>query len=327
MQTRSQWATGRSRFWMAMLSFLLGWLSTGCEGGYIPEQPSERPLEVPRDTELGLGNAADVYWFELPVEDTIRVKEIFPFLDTLVARWNTLVPYELTEHLLVRSNPYLIERLENTDYYWRKENLGEIVYDQRMLPVLFPGDRFRIPSPSWALGVQEQMRNTVIDVNIPEFRIRIIEYSDTLHTFPVRVGQYRTRYLELAKHDVDLRTAIGKGEVVRIARTPLFINPVDGERFDETCRDDGQMTKMPLIPWIEPAINGLRPGHLIHPTTNPRTLERAYSNGCVGVAERAAWRIYYYAPVGTRVNFRYDLRRVTPAGDTLIFKDIYDLRS
>jgi L,D-transpeptidase ErfK/SrfK len=46
---------------------------------------------------------------------------------------------------------------------------------------------------------------------------------------------------------------------------------------------------------------------MIHPTTNPVTLGRAYSNGCIGTAEADAWIIYYHAPPGTPLKIRYDL--------------------
>ena len=77
---------------------------------------------------------------------------------------------------------------------------------------------------------------------------------------------------------------------------------------------------MPRIPWIEPQIDGHRFGHMIHPTTNPKTLGKAYSNGCIGTSEADAWRIYYYAPIGTKVNFRYDLIIENERGDTIQLK-------
>lgn len=130
----------------------------------------------------------------------------------------------------------------------------------------------------------------------------------------------------MAGREISLRTPIGEGEIVRIEKNPTFINPSNNHRYYATRRDDGMYTKLPLIPWLEPSIGGVRPGALIHPTTNPETLGKAYSNGCVGTPEGAAWRIYYYAPLGTKVRFRYDLDIVTEAGDTLHLEDIYNLK-
>ena len=76
---------------------------------------------------------------------------------------------------------------------------------------------------------------------------------------------------------------------------------------------------MPQIPWIETEINGVRNGQMIHPTTNPKTLGKAYSNGCIGTTEADAWIIYYYAPIGTPIEIKYDLKNED--GKTLI--DIY----
>ena len=52
-----------------------------------------------------------------------------------------------------------------------------------------------------------------------------------------------------------------------------------------------KVTKLPQIPFIETEINGIRNGQLIHPTTNPETLNKAYSNGCIGTKEADAWVI------------------------------------
>ena len=164
----------------------------------------------------------------------------------------------------------------------------------------------------------------MIDINIPEFRLRIVEGRDTLYSFLVRVGRNQKQYLALAGTIVDLRTRPGEGHIVRISRHPLFLDPHYGRRFTHTRRDDGRTTLMPVIPWLEPEIDGQRYGQLIHPTTNPKTLGKAYSNGCIGLGEADAWYQYYYAPVGTRVNFRYSLQVVNSQGDTIQLKDIYN---
>ena len=80
---------------------------------------------------------------------------------------------------------------------------------------------------------------------------------------------------------------------------------------------------MPQIPFIETELNGLRHGQLIHPTTNPKTLRKAYSNGCIGTKEADAWVIYYYAPINTEIRIRYDLSIANEMGDIITLKDIY----
>lgn len=259
----------------------------------------------------------------LVLDRDVRIKGYFAFLDSVIACQDTLLPYPLTEHLLVRANPWLIERLANTDYY-RLIERDSFVYDQKAMTILWRGDPLILPGPQTAQELQQRMKNTIIDLNIPTFRLHIIEAGDTLYTFPVRVGRNQKKYLALADAMVDLRTLPGNGRIIRIARYPVFINPSDGKRFTHTRRDDGRTTLMPLIPWIEPEINGQRYGQLIHPTTNPATLNKAYSNGCIGVKEADAWYIYYYAPVGTRVHFYYDLISTSPQGDTVILEDIYN---
>ena len=264
--------------------------------------------------------------FKVNVNTDIAVGNYFDFMDTIVAIYDTMVSYPLTEHILVRANPWIIDTLENTDYYRRKER-GEFVYDQKKLMVLKKGDTLSIPDSTWANEIIQKQENTIIDVNIPEYKLKIIEDEKVLHTFLVRVGRNETKYLATVGRDVDLRTEPGKGEIIRINKNPKFINPVDGERYKLTRRDDEKKTLMPLIPWIEPQIDGHRFGHMIHPTTNPKTLGKAYSNGCIGTSEADAWRIYYYAPIGTKVNFRYDLTIEDENGDNIQLKDIYNWKN
>ncbi|MFM9947052.1 MAG: L,D-transpeptidase [Saprospiraceae bacterium] len=252
----------------------------------------------------------------------IAIKAYFQYLKTTAEAWDSLVPYPLSEHLLVRANPWIIDTLENTDYYRRKQR-GDTLYVQQKAVVLHKGDTLFFPDSLHALALLDQMRNTLIDVNIPEYRLRIIEYGQTIYAFPIRVGKNRVRHLELAGHAVDLRTKPGTGSVIRLNRYPTFSDPVSGKKFTHTRRDDKITTLMPQIPWVEVELNGQRYGQMIHPTTNPETLEKAYSNGCVGMGEADSWRFYYHAPLGTSVVFRYDLEIIGVSGDTLLLPDIY----
>ncbi|MCB0548628.1 MAG: L,D-transpeptidase [Phaeodactylibacter sp.] len=259
----------------------------------------------------------------LILERNVKIRDYFAFLDSIVACEDTLVPYPLTEHLLVRANPWIIDSLANTDYYRMMER-DSFVYDQESLVILRRGDTLLLPGPEKAGELLERMAATLVDVNIPEFRLRVIEAGDTLYTFPVRVGRNQRKYLALAGTAVDLRTRPGKGKIVRASRYPLFLDPSTGQRFTHTRRDDGRTTLMPLIPWIEPELDGHRYGQLIHPTTNPKTLNKAYSNGCIGIKEADAWYVYYYAPVGTSVHVHYNLTIWGEDGEKITLKDIYN---
>lgn len=258
------------------------------------------------------------------VENDIKVADYFRYIDSLIANYQRNLEYELTEHLLVNHNPWIIDTLAGFDYYKRLER-DTFIYDQREMTVLHRGDTLWIPDRSSVKLLQERFEHTLLDVNIPEFKLRIIEYGRVTHIFPVRVGRNAKRYLATAGRTVNLRTPIGEGEIVRIERNPWFVDPVSGRRYTTTLRDDGRRTTMPQIPWMEPMINGMRQGALIHPTSNPETLGKAYSNGCVGTAEGDAWYIYYHGPLGTKVRFRYDLKVVDTAQDTLFLKDVYGL--
>ena len=122
----------------------------------------------------------------------------------------------------------------------------------------------------------------------------------------------------------DLKTKTGKGTIVNHVRNPEYFNPVNGHQYFVTKRDDNKVTQLPQIPFIETEINGFRYGQLIHPTTNPITLGKTSSNGCIGTREADAWVIYYFAPIGTKVNIRYDLKINNGDGEKTILEDIYD---
>jgi L,D-transpeptidase ErfK/SrfK len=252
----------------------------------------------------------------------IPIKAYFRYLNKIVRQYDTLVPYPLSEQLLVRANPWIIDTLESTDYY-RMKKKGIKLYSQPDAIVLHRGDTLFFPDSLAGFQLLDRIQNTLIDVNIPEYRLRILEYGDTLYSFPVRVGQNKARFLKTVGRVVDLRTKTGAGNVIRINRYPVFIDPVTGDTFVKTKRDDRVVTKMPQIPWIEVELNGKRYGQLIHPTSNQATVGKMYSNGCVGLKEADAWRFYYYAPIGTPVVFRYDLTIIGVAGDTILLPDIY----
>ena len=256
----------------------------------------------------------------------VEIGKYFKFTDSLVkANTRSFIPlgvsYPLTEHLLARTNNWLIDSLVETDYYKRKGR-GEMVFDQKKLIILKKGDTLYLPSQYLADSIIKQQQNTSIDINIPEFKLRIISGNDTLFTFPVRVGQNKQRYLASVEKVMSLRTKTGIGNITGYYFKDFFINPVDNKKFTQTRRDDNLMTMMPLLPWLEPTINGECWGQLIHATTNENTLGKAYSNGCIGTREGDIWRNYYYAPIGTKVVIRYN-HQLVGNNDTILLKHIY----
>ncbi|MGB5461070.1 MAG: L,D-transpeptidase, partial [Eudoraea sp.] len=252
----------------------------------------------------------------------IKISGYFEYMDSLVKVYDTLVPYPLSEHLLVRANPWIIDTLANTDYY-RMTARDSFVYDQRKLFVLRSSDSIMIPDSLSAAYIMDTFKKTYLDVNIPEFKLRIYQDTSLLFTFPVRVGKNTKKYLAMANTITDLKTITGRGMIIRHETNPEFYNPVTLKRFYLTKRDDDKTTLMPQIPWIETEINGIRNGQMIHPTTNPKTLGKASSNGCIGTRESDAWIIYYYAPLGTAISIRYDLEFESELSDKAKPKDIY----
>jgi len=256
------------------------------------------------------------------ITEDIPIRTYFEYLENIIVKYDTIVPFKLDEHLLVWANPWIIDTLEATDYYRLMEQ-NRFVYDPQSLLALHRGDSLLIPDTMLAKNLREKMEATVIDINIPEFALRILEDGKERYKFPVRVGQNRSKHLAMANRVVNLRTATGKGYIYRINRNPTFINPANNHPYTSTQRDDGRRTLLPRIPWIEPIIDGHLYGQLIHPTTNPETLGKAYSNGCIGMAEADMWRLYYHAPLGTKIVIRYDLEVIDSEGDTIQLRNIY----
>ena len=252
----------------------------------------------------------------------ITIEHFFQYIDSIVKKYDSLMPYKLTEHVLVRANPWIINNLKNTDYY-KMIAKGSFVYDQKEMVVLPKGTSMIIPNEYTAEKIIDSFNKTRIDINIPEYKLRIYEDTTELYVFTVRVGRNEEKYLEMSGRIEDLKTKTGEGYIVNHNRYPRYFNPVTNLEYFVTKRDDERVTKLPQIPFIETEINGKRYGQLIHPTTNPETLGKAYSNGCIGTREEDAWVIYYYAPINTKITIRYNLKIKDINGKEIILKDIY----
>lgn len=256
------------------------------------------------------------------VSEDVAVDHYFETMDSLCSAIDSAFGIQLSEYELVYANRWILDTLISFDYYTAKEQ-GRIIDDQKKCIALRAGDELRVPNPFELDSIRAKLNSVLIDVNIPEFTLRIWQHDSLIHACPVRVGKNQRKFLALARHEVNLRTPIGEGNIVRIERNPLYINPVDGHRYKTTRRDDGRYTQLPRIPFLEPEINGIRSGALMHPTTNRSTLGKAVSNGCVGLSEADAWMVYYHAPLGTRVRFRYELEVADSTGQHRTLDDIY----
>ncbi|MBP6794290.1 MAG: L,D-transpeptidase [Saprospiraceae bacterium] len=262
---------------------------------------------------------------QISVNQPIKMGEYFDVMDDFIDRYNEIQNTPIDEYIFVHCNPWIIDSLAATDYYIMKEK-GNTVLDNRNLIILNRGDKLNLPDSAEIIKIKLKLDSIWLDVNIPEYKLRIRKGDEVLYTFPIRIGQNKERYLATAKRIVSLKTDLGVGKISKSIREPYFLNPVNGRHFTTTKRDDGIVTEMPLIPWLETEINGVKNGDMIHPTTNLKTLNKAYSNGCIGLRESDAWYVYYYAPVGTKVVIRYDLNLKNEYGEEIILKDVYKLR-
>jgi len=249
----------------------------------------------------------------------VHMGRYFEMMDSICSDIKSTCGMVVSDYHLIHTNRWLLDSLQAQDYYTALSK-GVRIENQRVLIAIHKGDVIRVPNQAEVDSIDQFLSSTVIDVNIPEFTMRIWAGDSLIYRCIVRVGKNERKYLALAGHEVNLRTPIGEGHIVRIERNPIYINPVDGHRYKTTRRDDGNYTQLPRIPFLEPEINGIRSGALMHPTTNRSTLGKAVSNGCVGLSEADAWMVYYHAPLGTRVNFRYDL-----TSEGKVFSNVYGL--
>jgi L,D-transpeptidase ErfK/SrfK len=256
------------------------------------------------------------------IKANVKMKDYFSFMDSLAKAVDTTTL--LNEYILVHANPWILDTLQSLDYYQQKAK-SVFIYDQSQQIVLHAGDSILLPDSTTVASISGKLRRNRIVVNLPEFTLRIIQDKDTLFTCPVRIGKNTTAYLEYYQRMVDLRTPIGEGEIIMVRRNPKYVNLQTGEEYVETKRDDGRRTKMPMIPSLEPSINGKQLGTLIHATTNRSSLGKIYSHGCVGTSEADMWTIYYNAPIGTRVNFCYNLEINGSGGTSIQLNDVYQL--
>lgn len=256
------------------------------------------------------------------IPEDIYVRDYFRWVSACVDSINADRSDSVDEYVLVHANPWIIDSLRHTDYYYLKD-LGIISKDPAAIRIIEKGSLLYVPDSLAAAAIRADLENTSLDINIPEFKLRVVRHDSTLLEFPVRVGRNERRYLAMAGGVVDMRTQVGVGKIVRVNRNPVFINPRDNKKYLVTHRDDNIVTKLPNIPWLEPEINGTRYGQLFHPTTNLETLGKAYSNGCIGLRESDSWSLYFFAPLGAKVVIRYDLQITGEDGAIRELPNIY----
>lgn len=301
-------------FCLALL-FLIGCNLDSSRMEVLPPEELVTPVED--------SSVFDPLFIHVVAED-IPVKRYFPWITSLAMHYDSLVPYSVSPQLLAHANPWVIDSFAHSDYYFLMAR-DTFVYDQQSWTIIKAGDTLLIPSQLTAEKIEAQLQAIHIDINLPEYTLRIMQEDSVLFSVPVRIGQHRSKYLATEGRTVDLHTVRGTGEIVDIIYEPRYINFKTGAQYVHTRRDDGKTTLMPLIPTLEPEINGVCYGQLIHPTTNPNTLGKAYSHGCIGTREGDAWRIFFHIRIGTPIEIRYDLTGIDSNGDTLLFPDVYRL--
>lgn len=292
-----------------------------CSSGCSPRHDSE----VTATKEVGTQEVVKQEREYFVVSGEVLLRNYFQWMDSTLVEVNEDRLDTISEYELVHANLWIINALRKTDYYYQLE-AGFLLDDVLSQVVLFRNDSLLIPSQDQLENIRISLFHTYLDINIPEYRLKIVQHDTSIYEMPIRVGKNDTAYLKMAGRTIDMRTKPGQGNIVEVIKNPTFINPKDNHIYTSTRRDDNRRTTLPNIPWLLPEINGFNHGQLLHPTTNKRTLGRAASNGCIGMSEADAWTTYYYAPVGTAVKIRYDLE-VVSSGDTIKLLDVYPEKS
>lgn len=258
----------------------------------------------------------------LIVENNETIKNYHTWMQKTLKKINEGRTYIINEYVFVMANPSILDSLKKSDYYDLKDR-GIKSIDPKEYTFIEKGSRLIVPDSFLTMQYMKDIQHTRLVLNIPEFTLRIYRYDVLVDSFMVRVGKNETKFLAMAGREIDLRTKTGTGKIVAINKKPVFTNPVDNKKYKGTYRDDGVLTKLPNIPWLETEINGIRNGQMLHPTTNLETIGKPVSNGCIGLREKDAWSLYFYAPVGTEISITYQLYVKDKDGNDLLLKDIY----
>ena len=96
---------------------------------------------------------------KIRIYNDITIENYFSFIDSLVIKYDSVTPYQLTEHLLVRANPWIIDTLKNTDYYIQKAR-DSFIYNQKKMIVLNKGIELIIPNLEQANEILSSFKKT-----------------------------------------------------------------------------------------------------------------------------------------------------------------------
>ena len=130
---------------------------------YLHWASRESSVKVIRQSEDSTKTRIAARWIH--ISSDVAINEYFEYMDSLVNAYDSLVPYPLSEHLLVRANPWIIDTLANTDYY-RMMARDSFVYDQRKMLALKSLDSIMIPDSLLATSLMDSFKKTHLDVNI-----------------------------------------------------------------------------------------------------------------------------------------------------------------
>lgn len=135
---------------------------------------------------------------ELRINEDVPINSYFKWMDSIVAVHNQTHNYDIDEYLIVHNNPWIIDTLAHTDYYYLMDR-GIFNEDSQSLIALKKDQVLVIPDSLQTQELKAQLDATSLELNIPEFRLRIIQNENELYKFPVRVGKVGKKYLEMAK--------------------------------------------------------------------------------------------------------------------------------
>ena len=148
-----------------------------------------------------------------------------------------------------------------------------------------------------------------IEINIPEFALRVYQGGAVVRTFPVGVGR------------PGFPTPVGEYKVINRMENPTWENPYlkEGAVRIKAGTDNPLGTR-----WLG-FYNDGRGEYGIHGTDNPSSVGKASSHGCIRMKIKDAESVFSLVEMGAPVSTTYRLYQLEQKGSTVVLKSFPDL--
>lgn len=118
----------------------------------------------------------------------VPMRNYFKWMNSVIAVHNQNRTYLIDEYILIQNNFWILDTLVHTDYYYKMEKklFNE---DSQVLIALHKGQTLTVPDSLQSEKINDRLGNTFIGINIPEFRLRIVENRKEIYQLPFVKGR------------------------------------------------------------------------------------------------------------------------------------------